>query len=358
MSLSYRFVSYPDELKIQGLVNNGNATTQGTQEASQASAKQAIIDICNAFVDELQMPIVPTEGELDLANVEDIPDIATYATTWNQLNFNQFFPYGFKVFAFNDDYQNTKPLYMKLTFGLKNITPKYNHTNYRHRFSFVVRISIFDHLGVELYNENYCNAEFYNTYNGYYYEGFSYYFQNVVDSVFFKADSSIFFSIYPKKKTIRNIYSNTYPSVNTSYFSFYIFRNEKFLKIIPLSRYRSWDFSTNDITTSMNSINDNIIYISLSDGYTRYNTNNNVYLPFNDRIISNNESIVFNINDIDPSSDTVYPSTDMLMGYSSKMATNSVVDVGNSKYYVYKYDVTANIIYHNHSKYALLFKVE
>ena len=61
---------------------------------------------------ELGLTYIQTNGDLDLQNIPDL-NIATHASQYNTLNTGESLTYGFHIFAFNDEFQESKPLFLK-----------------------------------------------------------------------------------------------------------------------------------------------------------------------------------------------------------------------------------------------------
>lgn len=354
MPLVSKMIRYPNELEAMGLATNGKTNAQGNTTPSQESIKNSIVDIINFFKDDLNMPIVPTSGELDENNILDIPNIATYATQYNVLDEWTKYYYGFKVFAFNDDIQDTKPLFIKLNFGLVNLAKKRAYLNFKIRFSFFIDMDIIYNSSV-IHSITLCNLMYTRNNDQ---DPTNNYVQDIINSVGIRNKSSIYVNIYPRKFTLYNDfrgYENT--GVRSPYFSFYLERNEDYVKFMPLCLPL-----LDSVGLNYSNLSTNFTYIPYSAN-NKYSTNNNCIIPFvNDKIINDGDNVAFKTVDINVLTNQIIENTNVMTTYSLKSSNGTLTDVEvdgvTNQYYVYKPEPLINLCYVYNMNISLLFKVE
>lgn len=357
MALIRKMIRYPDEYKAMGILQGGTDLTMGTQPASEESIKNAIIDISNFFINDLKMIRVPVDGEIDLDNITNL-DIATKSQQYNNLNLLQSFSYGFIKLAFNDEYQDTRPLFLKLSFEMINIALKINDAAQKNRFGFVVRCDIIGENEVVYHTFIPSNIEYHTNQD---YANQQYYFkqENVVESIGFNNGSELFVNIYPQRYVCCGATRNAayFPKNLSNYICFYIERNDKFIKIIQLSGVVGGPYST---LSNVKSVNTSTTYIS-------YNVNNilsttdNVHMPFiNTNKILNVVNLSMPTIDINPIDGMIYNNENVLVCYTED-AVNDIIDIQEgeitTKYYVYKPVSGTSIRYIRNQRTSLMFRV-
>lgn len=355
MPLVSKMIRYPNELEAMGLATNGKTNVQGSVTPSQETIKNAIIDIITFFNVDLDMPIVPTDGELNISNIVDIPNIQVYASQSNVVNTGQKYFYGFKVFAFNDELQESKPLFIKLNFGLMNASMRYNAPGYKARFAFFVDLDII-HNSAVIHSFTLANIHYNtSTYNS---DPYNYYLYDVVNSIGIRNNNSIFVNIFPKKfYTYYDQDTNLNSNVRSSYIGFYMERNAEYIKFLPLCRI----IPTPNSSHTYSNLSENFIYIPYS-GNDKYSTNLNCNIPYvSNKIIANNSNTSFKTIDINPVTNVINENTNVLTTYSIQSANNTLSDVTVDgevhQYYVYKPEPLVNLIYVYSMNISLLFKV-
>ena len=357
MALIRKMIRYPDEYKAMGILQGGTDLTMGTQPASEESIKNAIIDISNFFINDLKMIRVPVDGEIDLDNIPDL-DIATKSQQYNNLNHLQSLSYGFIKLAFNDEYQDTRPLFLKLSFEMMNIVLKADDAVQKNRFGFVVRCDIIGENELVYRTMNFGNIEYHTSLD---YANQQYYFkqENVVDSIGFNNGSELFVNIYPQRYVCCGATRNAsyFPKNLSNYICFYIERNDKFIKIIQLSGLVGGSY--NNLST--------VTYVKTNTIYISYNVNNtmatdeNVFIPFvSTNKISNIVNFTMPTTDINPIDSTIHKSENVLVCYTAD-AVNDIVEVQEgettTKYYVYKPVSGTSIRFVRDQRISLMFRV-
>lgn len=356
MALIRKMIRYPDEYKAMGILQGGTDLTMGTQPASEESIKNAIIDISNFFINDLKMIRVPVDGEIDLENIPDL-DIATKSTQFNNMNQLQSLSYGFIKLAFNDEYQDAIPLFLKLTFEMKNIAFKINNAVQKNRFAFVVRCDIIGENEVVYHTLIPCNLEYHTNYD---YADQQYYHKDevVVDSIGFNNGSELFVNIYPQRYVCCGATRNAtyFPKNLSNYICFYIERNDKFIKIVQLSGVVGGVYST---LSSVKSVNTNTTYIPYNPNL-KLNTTDNVFMPYLGRKILNVYKASIATTDINPDDNRIYKSDNVLVCYTEDVETDVVeVQEGEvaTQYYVYKPVSGKSIRYIRDQRISLMFRV-
>ena len=118
------------ELKYYDIRNVNDLEMNGIKEyvgaSSDISVKNAINDIFIFLTQELGLTYIQTDGDLDLQNIPDL-NIATHASQYNTLNTGEILTYGFHIFAFNDEFQETKPLFLRFNYNMINAILKYDN---------------------------------------------------------------------------------------------------------------------------------------------------------------------------------------------------------------------------------------
>lgn len=163
--------------------------------------KDAIYDIFHFFKDDLSLTYIKTDGDLDLTNIPNLNVVSKISSVSD----TQFYPnkYGFHIFAFNDELQETYPIFIKLEYCLTNIQIyANNNTSSYPRYAFSVIFSVINDVNKVLYSYNLMNT-FSGTdfdYNNrpdiiQYYTKYT-----TLDSYGFYNKTNLYFNIYPKKK--------------------------------------------------------------------------------------------------------------------------------------------------------------
>lgn len=357
MALIRKMIRYPDEYKAMGILQGGTDLTMGSQPASEESIKNAIIDISNFFINDLKMVRVPVEGEIDLDNIPDL-DIATKSTQHNNMNQLQPLSYGFIKLAFNDEYQDTRPLFLKISFEMKNIAYKAKNVVQKNRFAFGVRVDIIGENEIVYHTLILSNIEYHTDTD---YPNQQYYFkqENVVDSIGFNNGSELFVNIYPQRYVCCGATRNAdyFPKNLSNFICFYIERNDKFIKIIQLSGVVGSGY---DGLSGIKAVGTNTTYISYNVNNI-LNTDDNVFIPFmNTNKISNVVNFSMPTTDINPIDSTIHKNENVLVCYTDD-AVNEIVDVQEgdttTKYYVYKPVSGTSIRFVRDQRISLMFRV-
>lgn len=356
MALIRKMIRYPDEVQAMGILQSGTDLVMGTQPASEESIKNAIIDISEFFINDLNMIRVPVDGEIDLDNIPDL-DIATKSTQFNNLNQLQSLSYGFIKLAFNDEYQESRPLFLTLRFEMMNLTIKTNNAAQKHRFAFAITFTLTD-ADDNIYDTFVsCNVDYHNNIHTATHQ--SYFKQEIVkESVGFCNGSELFVNIYPQRYVSFGASHQTqyFPTnILSNYICFYIERNSEFIKIIKLSGLSGRSYTV----TSPTSVNTNTTYIPYQVNYI-LNTTENVYMPYIGRKILNVENFSMATTDINPFDNKIYKNENLLVCYTEDVV-NDLVEVHDgeavTKYYVYKPATGTSIRYVRDQRISLMFRV-
>ena len=129
------------ELKYYDIRNVNDHQMMGVRgyegAATEDSVKVAINDIFTFLTQELGLTYIQTNGDLDLQNIPDL-NIATHASQYNTLNTGESLTYGFHIFAFNDEFQESKPLFLKFNYNMLNAIAKFNNANCKNCLFFIL----------------------------------------------------------------------------------------------------------------------------------------------------------------------------------------------------------------------------
>ena len=267
------------------------------------------------------------------------------------------YTYGFTKFAFNDDFQELKPLFIKIYYRMFNLTLKTNNVVQKNKFAFGLTVELLDNNNNSFISFHTPNV-YYNTNWDYQNEQSFFKWEIKENSVGFKNNNSLFVNIYPHRNVAvaTTHRSNNYPPENKSnYISFYIERNENIIKIINLSGEIGIGYAQKPVSVATN-----ITYIPYDKNY-RYSSNNGVYFPFSDRKINNISNITSYTYDIDPLTNKLYKNDNVLIAYTS-MVSDSVVEVKGqdnitNEYYVHKPEPNNCLRYITSTNISLLFRV-
>ncbi len=358
MTFLNKYINYPNELQAQGLTTNGLTTANGTQTPNQESLKIAIKDIVD-FMVELGLSIVPTDGELDVNNILDIPDLALMATQYNNINGGQVYSYGFKKFAFTDSLQETYPIYITLRFGLVNITNKYGNPKFTNRFAFNINVSVSNDNLVFFTETKLCNIW---THNRWADNPRVDYISDFTNSIGIYTGDRLYFNIYPSKFTAFQSFTSTYNlDARSGYFNFYIERSEKYTKICPLSLYN--DTGNNGNYSYNTTISKSFSVYSNIDPNINFISNQSCIIPYiNDLVINNGDAVSFKSIDVDPKTNIAYSNENLMVTYSHLVSHNTTteieVDGELHTYYVHKPENLKNLLYIYSPKISLLIRLD
>ena len=133
------------ELKYYDIRNVNDHQMMGVRgyegAATEDSVKVAINDIFIFLTTELGLTYIQTDGDLDLQNIPDL-NIATHTSQYNTLNTGESLTYGFHIFAFNDEFQESKPLFLRFNYNMVNAILKYNSTSCKNFLIFYIKLDI------------------------------------------------------------------------------------------------------------------------------------------------------------------------------------------------------------------------
>lgn len=353
MPLVSKMIRYPNELTAMGLLNNGNNGSQGTVTPSEQSIKDTIIDINDFFINEMEMIKVPTQGEIDVNNISDI-NIYTLSQQYNNMNIMQSVSYGYSIFAFTDELQNSKPLFLKLNYNMYNLANKGNYPVQKNKFAFGIRVQLLDSNSKELYAFDSLNAYCNNNYD--YTDQQAYYMKSIIkESNGFNNGDSIYVNLIPQKY-VQVHTSHRFPPTDyfSNYICFYIERNVNYIKVIQLSGSIQEGYNNFPTTQSTN-----IIYIPYNSNYT-YSSNQGVFIPFTNKTIENLKNSLSYTYDIDPLTNILYKNDNIMCAYNESVVDNIVHLDGDEtkKYCAYKPNGINGLRYVNSTNYALLFRVK
>ena len=357
MALVSKMLRYPNELEAMGLLQGGVITNNGKIEnPTEQSIKDSINDIHNYLVSDLLLTSVPSNGELDLGNIADL-NLADYAFKNNTFfNYNQVINYGFKVYAFNDILQETKPIFLKVYFGVKNMSPKYNVSNLVCRFIFNLYIEI-------IYNNNILytirpTQSFSNIYDaGNNFDAFYYNKSSESYSDGFYTGDRLFVNLLPNRNCYYSSRSNYFNNNLYSFIKFYIERNDKYIKIRQFTGERNYSWSDSSL---YNVSQYNYAFIPYNT-QGQLSTNNNFMIPYSDRVITNNELVAFRTLDIDVLTNKVYDNYNVMVGYNSQSSvTNVLVDlsINDTSHKYYLINSNNDLTYTYNTNFSTLLRVE
>lgn len=358
MPLVSKMLRYPNELEAMGLILNGDTTTQGLLEnPTEQSLKDSIIDIHNYLVDDLRLTAVEEPGELDLSNIQDL-NLKLHASEYNKLSIDQRLFYGFKTYAFNDEIQNSKPIYLKFYYGVQNLSSKFNYISNCARFSFYIMINII--YNNEIIQSIFPTQIFRSSYKGATSAKAWYYmYNNPNNTEGFYTGSRLFLNLLPNRQIKYSFYESNFNRTTTyPFIKFYIERNNDFIKVTSFTSFRDGDHATNPFT-----LRESLFY------YNQYNktgimaTNNNCMIPYVDRRITNEDVISFRTLDLNPMNNNAYENYNVMLGYTDQMTTSNVIvdltrDSEISKYYVIKTDIGNDLSFTYNANLSILLKVD
>lgn len=345
----------PNEIQAMGLNEFAGAATE-------QSIKDTINDIYTYMTTELGLTHVPTVGEINLQNIQDL-GLATYATQYNTLNPGQMLTYGYHIFAFNDALQSTKPLYIKFEYNVLHAGRKTNLTTTTNFLVFCVYMTIMTKTSPEasylnLKSARLCNA-FYDAVNGTAtYTGACSISETQLNSYGFynPINSNLFVNIFPKRYAIGH--KGTTSTIKQSpYISFYIERNSDFITLF-LSCLGAYDNASSNPVT-LTSLQRGVEHISYSG--TSYSNTTGIGVPLMSLQSSVSQSLCWRSLYVNPTTSEIVPSHNILSYYNSFL-TNSgienIVDVNGTQNSTYvNLSSSECITYPNSTSLGLLFRV-
>lgn len=346
----------PNEIQAMGLKEFAGAATE-------QSIKDTINDIYTYMTTELGLTHVPTVGEINLQNIQDL-GLATYATQSNTLNPEQMLTYGYHIFAFNDALQSTKPLYIKFEYNVLHAGRKANLTNTTNFLVFCVYMTIMTKTSpgasyLNLKSARLCNVFYNSEYGNTTGAGACSISETALNSYGFynPSNSNLFVNIFPKRYAIGH--QSTYASTikQSPYISFYIERNSNFITLF-LSCLGVYANSANNGIT-MNSLQRGVEHISYSG--TSYSNTTGIGVPLMSLQSSVSQSLCWRSLYVNPTTSEIVPSHNILSYYNSFL-TNSgienIVDVNGTQNSTYVNLSSSDCItYPNSTSLGLLFRV-
>lgn len=359
MPLVSKMLRYPNELEAMGLIQNGQTTTQGLLEtSSEQSLKDSIIDIHNYLIDDLGLIAVPETGELDISNIADL-NLKLHASEYNKLGMDQFIIYGFKTYAFNDEIQNSKPIYLKFKYGVKNLSSKINSIDNCARFSFNIIVEIIYNNAViqtisptQTFRSSYKSSV--SNSRAWYYM-----YNNPNNSEGFYTGDRLFLNLLPNRQIKYSYYQNNFNRTTTyPFIKFYIERNNDFIKIVSFTKERNHNHDSNPFN-----IIESLFYYNQYNVDGIFETNNNCMIPYIDRNIANEDVISFRTLDLNPNNNMAYENYNVMVGYTNQITTSNVIveltrDSEIYQYYVIKTDIGNDLSYTYNTNLSILLKVD
>lgn len=358
------------ELKYYDIRNVNDYQMMGVRgyegAATEDSVKVAINDIFTFLTQELGLTYIQTNGDLDLQNIPDL-NIATHASQYNTLNTGESLTYGFHIFAFNDEFQETSPLFLRFNYNMLNAIVKYDYADCKNCLFFYIKLDVLTKISptsnysqiftVNLGNIAYSNCYDYNT-NSSHTNAMKINFTNTLSYGFYNSEKSkLYINIYPKKSCIGSIYydSSTYMH-NSSYISFYLERNQNFITFINLSNGISADYyyddiniTTSSVQRSLQTFNYNGISFSSNDGF---------FIPYISEIPTNYSNSVWKTTLIDPFTKYISTTDNILSYYNNQLATSGIItQVDNVGTYV-SYSCSDQICYTRYTNVGLLLRID
>jgi hypothetical protein len=357
------------ELKYYDIRNVNDLEMNGIKEyvgaSSDISVKNAINDIFIFLTQELGLTYIQTNGDLDLQNIPDL-NIATHASQYNTLNTGESLTYGFHIFAFNDEFQDTKPLFLRFNYNMINAILKYDIASCKNFLIFYIKLDILSKSSPtsnynQIFTTDLCNIV-YNIYdwnsNVSHANAAKINFINKPSYGFYNPEKSkLYINIYPKKSCIGSIYynSSTYMH-NSSYISFYLERNQNFITFINLSNGISTDYyyyginiTTSSVQRSLQTFNYNGISFSSNDGF---------FIPYISEIPTNYSNSVWKTTLINPFTKYISTTDNILSYYNNQLATSGIItQIDNVGTYV-SYSCSDQICYARYTNVGLLLRID
>lgn len=351
-----RFIPYPNELECMGLLRNGNVNDQGSVTPSNESVTDCIIGIIGFLRDNLGLTHVPTTGEIDTSNIV-YPDLPTMKDKFNDTNLFTRYELGFVKFAFNDELQDTKPLFLNFKFNFIQISGRNSNDWWRNRYAFNMTLEILNGNGVVMHSAdlgNMTGRQAWTTPCSY---GIQ---EQQTESHGFYAGNRLYVSMLPNRYVwwvSTSIDANYWGNRMSSYFSFYIERNEEFVKFLQLSQLREAS-ATSPLDQYSNA---NFVYCPYDPN--KFSTNENVYIPYiGNTKIGNNLFNAFRTIDLNPKTNIVSENFNVLSCYSDQIAVSgNTVDIEINgevhKYATYKNANNINMYFVRTQTTGLLFRI-
>lgn len=359
MPLVSKMLRYPNELEAMGLLQNGDTTTQGLSEnPTEQSLKDSITDIHNYLVNDLGLTPVSQTGELDLSNIQDL-NLKLHASEYNKLDINQRLIYGFKTYAFNDEIQESKPLYIKFYYGAYNLSNKMNQIYHCARFSFYISIDII--YNNEVIQSIFPTQTFRSSYKSFISNSRSWYYMynNPNNSEGFYTGGRLFLNLIPNRQIKYSHYENNFNRTTTyPFIKFYIERNNDFIKVTSFTSDRNGDYNANPFT-----VRESLFYYNQYNKTGIMSTNNNCMIPYIDRKITNEDVISFRTLDLNPFNNKAYENYNVMVGYTDQITTSNVIvdltrDSEINQYYAIKTDIGNDLSYTYNTALSILLKVD
>lgn len=356
-------LKYYDIRNVNDLEMNGIKEYTGT--SSDVSVKNAINDIFIFLTQELGLTYIQTDGDLDLQNIPDL-NIATRASQYNTLNTGESLTYGFHIFAFNDEFQETKPLFLRFNYNMINAITKVNNESCKNFLIFYIKLDILSKSSPtsnynQLFTTNLCNIVYvsYSDANTNitglpaakinFANKLSYGFYNPVKS-------KLYINIYPKKSCVGSVYYNYDVNIlNSSYISFYIERNQNFITFINLSygimtsQPGSFNILNGSTQRSLSMYSYNGVSFASNDGF---------FIPFVSETPTNYGNSVWKTTLIDPITKYISTTDNILSYYNSQLGTSGIVTtIDNVGTYV-SYSCSDQICYARYTNVGLLLRID
>ena len=358
------------ELKYYDIRNVNDLEMNGIKEyagaSSDISVKNAINDIFIFLTQELGLTYIQTNGDLDLQNIPDL-NIATHASQYNTLNTGESLTYGFHIFAFNDEFQETKPLFLRFNYNMINAILKYDNELCKNFLIFYIKLDILSKSSPtanynQIFTTDLCNSA-YNA-NGDWNCNVSHAnaakinFTNKMSYGFYNPEKSkLYINIYPNKSCVGSVYYNyDINMLSSSYISFYIERTQNFITFINLSYgiYSLYSWSGDNILAastqrSLSMYSYNGISLASNDGF---------FIPFVSEAPTNYSNSVWKTTLIDPAMKYISSTDNILSYYNSQLGTSGIVTtIDNVGTYV-SYSCSDQICYARYTNVGLLLRID
>ncbi len=361
---------YMSELKYYDIRNVNDLEMNGIKEyvgaSSDISVKNAINDIFIFLTQELGLTYIQTNGDLDLQNIPDL-NIATHASQYNTLNTGESLTYGFHIFAFNDEFQESKPLFLRFNYNMVNAIAKVNHGNCKNCLFFYIKLDVLTKISPtsnynQIFTTDLCNIV-YNIYDNWYSNvshanAAKINFINKLSYGFYNPEKSkLYINIYPNKSCVGSVYYNNDINIlNSSYISFYIERNQNFITFINLS-YGIYQSNTWDIINVLNASNQRSLSMYSYNGIS-LTSNDGFFIPFVSETPTNYGNSVWKTTLIDPAMKYISSTDNILSYYNSQLGTSGIVtSIDNVGTYV-SYSCSDQICYARYTNVGLLLRID
>ena len=370
MPLVSKMIRYPNEREASGFSNTTDGSKGSKITSDEITLKNSIVDIDSFFTNELNLIFIKKTGDLDLTNIPNL-DLGVKATKYFEIPTLEFISYGFRTYAFNDQYQTESPLFLKVNYGVRNITRLENNSGATALFAFTLKIELLNQ-NETIINEFYSGNVYYTDYNAGTTSSNGVIQNTTLESIGIIRSGLLYCNIFPERCVARlygnaqvNKFNINIPNFDyfklDGYFHFMIERDENFIKITNMSLFTS--ASSSNTVTQYSKTPVTIEYYDYIGNKinTGFDCINNP--PFLSKNIKNTALPIFNtlnINqfDIVTNNENIYVTYSNLISSKLRQIIDVKINNENIKMYCLPYNVNYNTKYVRDSKLSMLIRID